>query len=299
MKIVYHGVENIPVMGKRPLYAVIGTPIAQSMSPVIHNSSFAHLGIDGDYIALDLQTDELKDAFAKFRTGGYGGINVTMPHKNAVIEYLDELSDGARLMGAVNTIEFRDGKLIGHNTDAIGLLGEIAKVGGQIKGCTTLIIGAGGTGAALITQAALDGAQRLIHANRPGPNLEAARDRAGELTELTGVPIDVVELGSSEFLTAVREAAIIIDCTMVGMGKLAELTNVPPELIRADHIIVDTVYYPRVTRLLADARLAGARTVDGLAMLVAQAAYGEKIWLNVDMPFDVVETALEKAQTKD
>lgn len=275
-------------------FAVIGDPVAHSLSPLIHTTSFEHLGIDATYEAIHVGSDELGDAIARFRNQGFTGINVTMPHKVAVIEFLDELSDSARLMGAVNTVHFVDGRAVGHNTDGRGLWSSVEALGVNLKNSRAVVIGAGGTGAAVVTQAARDGIAHVAYLNRPGPRLDQAHEHAQTLREATGVSIDVVALDDAGAQAAIEEADVVVDCTSVGMGELEGETNVPASSIRDTHVVVDTVYHPRETRLLREAKASGARIVTGLDMLVGQAAIAEEIWLGVTMPRDAVEYALTR-----
>lgn len=274
-------------------FAVIGDPIAHSLSPLIHTTSFSALGIDANYEAIRVKTADLAPAMAQFREEGFTGVNVTMPLKRAVIDHLDSLSPLAERIGAVNTIEFTETGLVGHNTDGRGLWSAIEAAGGDVRTMSVVVIGAGGTGAAVVTQAVLDGARHIVHVNRTGPNLDRAREQANALANEFSTRIDVLELGEQRFFDAIAEAGIIIDSTSVGMGELAGETNVSSQLLDSHHIVADTVYYPRRTRLLEEAQNRGATIVDGLAMLVGQAAYAEEIWLGAEMPLDHVTRALE------
>lgn len=273
------------------LYAILGRPVQFSKSPNLHNAVFAHLGIDAVYVAHE--PDDVGAAIQGMKELGYAGANLTMPFKSEALAYLDEISDVAKEMNAVNTLTFRDGKVYGDNTDGAGLLNEIRAVGTPVEGATILLLGTGGAASALWTQAALDGAAQVRVFNRMKPEFDEIRQTLEALSDKTGTRLTLHDLADeAELKTAVDESSIIINATNVGMGDSAGMSLIPAQWLGAQHTVADAVYHPRITQLIADAESAGAKTVEGLRMLLGQAAICEKIWLGIDMPFDVAQAAV-------
>lgn len=273
------------------VYAILGKPARFSKSPNLHNAVFAHLGIDAVYVAHE--PDDIGAAIRGMKELGYSGANLTMPFKSAAIPYLDEISDVAKEMNAVNTLTFRDGKVYGENTDGAGLLNEIRATDTPVEGASIVLLGTGGAASALWTQAALDGAAEVRVFNRMKPEFDDIRQNFSALSEKTGAHVTLHDLANqAELKAAVEQSTIIINATNVGMGDTADQSLIPAELLGEQHTVADAVYHPRITRLIADAEAAGAKTVEGLRMLLGQAAICEKIWLGIDMPFDVAEAAV-------
>ena len=259
----------------------------------MHNASFAELGLDCVYLCHDVVPSAIGAAVAGARAMGFAGFNVTMPCKAAVIEHLDELSPAARLMGAVNTVKREGDRLIGHNTDGAGLLRSVAERGFDVAGADVAVIGAGGAGSAVYTQAALDGAGRVSVFKRANASFGPTSQKIAALSERTGVSLTLTDVADEAALErAVREADIVVDATRVGMSPLESQSNVKEEWLRPGQAVVDTVYHPRETKLLALAAHAGATPIDGLGMLLWQAAIAEEIWLDVAMPVDRVREAV-------
>lgn len=273
------------------LYAILGRPVQFSKSPNLHNAVFAHLGIDAVYVAHE--PDDVGAAIQGMKELGYAGANLTMPFKSEALAYLDEISDVAKEMNAVNTLTFRDGKVYGDNTDGAGLLNEIRAVGTPVEDATILLLGTGGAASALWTQAALDGAAQVRVFNRMKPEFDEIRQTLEALSDKTGTRLTLHDLADeAELKTAVDKSSIIINATNVGMGDSAGMSLIPAQWLGAQHTVADAVYHPRITQLIADAESAGAKTVEGLRMLLGQAAICEKIWLGIDMPFDVAQAAV-------
>ncbi|WP_311777616.1 shikimate dehydrogenase [Trueperella abortisuis] len=272
------------------VFAIIGNPARHSKSPELHNAVFSHLGINAVYVAHEV--DDAGAAVAAMRVLGYAGANVTMPFKSAVIEHLDSISDVAREMNAVNTITFRDGHARGDNTDGAGLLSEIEAEGTSVAGSHIVLLGTGGAASSIWTQAALDGAARVSVFNRVKPELASIRDTLDRLSTRSGCALSLHTLEAGGLEEACADADIIINATSVGMGHLAGQTLVDARWITSGHTVADVVYHPRITRLIAEARAAGAKTVPGLRMLLGQAAIAERIWLGIDMPMEVARQAV-------
>lgn len=275
------------------MFALIGNPTGHSLSPALHNASFRALGIDARYVCHDVAAKDVGVAVAGLKAIGYGGVNVTMPHKAAVIPFLDDISKGAELMGAVNTIKFDSQRgALGYNTDGRGVINAV-QAHTPVEGATMTIIGAGGSGSAILVEAVLDGVAKVNLFNRRSEKFESGQNLAARLATVAPTEINVIDLAdSTELERSVRESSIVVDATAVGMGKLEDQSNVDAGWISQDHVVVETIYHPRVTKLIQYATDAGAKTVDGLDMLLGQAAISEKIWLGVDMPLDVTRAAV-------
>ncbi len=277
------------ISGHTKLVMLFGSPVEHSLSPAMHNLSFENLGIDAAYLVADVTPDNLEAAVASARALGLAGFNVTMPCKTHILAYLDGLSPAAELMGAVNTVALNEGKLIGHNTDGAGALMSIEEAGNKIQGARIVVLGAGGAGSAIFTQAALDGAEHIDVFNVRDEFYDATGKRLATLTEHTGTPTALHDLEDRTLLEAsVRAADILVDATRVGMPPLENESNVAQEWLRPGQAVMDTVYHPRRTKLLKLADAAGATVVEGLGMLLYQAAIAEEIWFGVSMPVELI-----------
>lgn len=281
------------VSGHTGVFALLGSPVEHSLSPALFNASFEKLGLDYVYICHDTTVDSIGEAIAAVRTLNYAGVNVTMPCKTAVMEYLDGLSEAAELIGAVNCIKPTNGKLIGYNTDGAGMMRSIEETGARVQGARFVIIGAGGAGSSIYTQAALDGAQRIDVFNRVDDFYSTTKKRLDKLSALTSVSLELHDLADDKLLEAkVREADVIIDATRVGMAPLDQLSNVKEQWLTSGQVVADAVYHPRQTLLLRLAAKAGATSVEGVGMLLWQAAINQEIWLDVPMPVEHVRSVV-------
>lgn len=224
--------------GHTLLISLIATPIRHSLSPTMHNEAFAKLGLDYAYLAFEVGNEELKDAVQGIRALGIRGSNVSMPNKQAIIPYLDELSPAAKLVGAVNTVTNKDGKghLVGHVTDGTGAMRALKEEGVEVKDQIVTMTGAGGAGTAIAIQAALDGAKelRIFNINdQHYKNAEATVKKINENTDCTATLTDLSD--QVAFKQSISESSIYIDATGVGMKPLQEESLInDPEVIRPD-----------------------------------------------------------------
>lgn len=278
------------ITGHTKAIGLIGTPIAHSLSPALHTASFAQMGVDCVYLAFDVQPEQLEAAVRGMRELGFVGFNVTMPHKTVVARHLDELSDAAELMGAVNCVELAGGKAIGHNTDGAGFMRNLEENGVEVAGKKMTVVGAGGAGSAVFTQAALDGVAAIDVFNVRDPFFEGARERIARVSERTGCAMTLHDLGDASALRAsVAESALFVNASRAGMAPLDDQCVLPEEFLHDGLVVADTVYNPRVTKLLAMAKDHGLKTVSGLGMMMWQAAIGEEIWTGKRMDIDFIE----------
>jgi shikimate dehydrogenase len=254
-----------------PVYAVFGDPVSHSLSPVMHNSAFAQTGIDGLYLAIRVQ--DIATAVSGVRGFGIRGVSVTIPHKVSVMEYLDQIDESAGKIGAVNTIVNRQGTLYGYNSDSTGAIAALIQKC-VIRGKAVAVIGAGGGARAVGFGIKQEGGQLTI-LNRTTEKGEAlANDLDCEfrpLSELRRLPYD-----------------ILINATSVGMTPHTDGSPVNTELLESEMVVMDMVYNPLQTRLLADAAKIGCTIVDGVAMFVHQGAVQFELWTGKQAPVDVM-----------
>ena len=275
------------IKGSTNIVGLIGHPVEHSFSPPMHNAAFDALGMDYAYVAFDVNPAELQKAIEGARSLNIKGFNVTIPHKIDVMKYLDEIDDVARLIGAVNTIDFKN--LKGYNTDGIGAVRAIEEVI-SIKNKNVVIAGAGGASRAISFYIAKYGADSLTILNR---NVDKAQSLAGDVSN-SGL-IDDVKSDSINGINAyLADADILVDTTPLGMHPhindepIATAENMHDELA-----VFDAVYNPNETVLLKQAIEAGAKPVYGIKMLLYQGAESFKIWTGADAPVDIMEKALK------
>lgn len=283
--------------GHTLLIGLIATPIRHSLSPKMHNEAFAKLGLDYAYLAFEVGNDELEDAVKGIRALGIRGANVSMPNKQAIIPYLDELSPAAELIGAVNTVVNKDGEghLVGHNTDGVGAVKALASEGVSVKDQIITLAGAGGAGTAIAVQLSLDGAKEVRIFNPNDPAYANAEKTVEKIMSKTDTKASITDIDNQEaFKKSIAESSIYIDATGVGMGKLIDLSLInDPEVIRPDLVVFDVVYSPAETKLLKFARANGAKkTMNGLGMMLYQGAAAFKLFTGEDMPVDYIHDLL-------
>jgi shikimate dehydrogenase len=270
------------VTGATRVAAVIGSPVRHSRSPQLLNAAFSAAGLDWRFVAFDVAPGHAADAVAAMRTLGLGGLSVTMPHKQAVVGSLDRLTDDAAALDAVNCIAWDGEQLIGHNTDGAGLVASLA-VDHQLEiaGRRCAVLGAGGAARSVIRALAQAGAAEVLVVNRTEQRAQVAAALAG----------DVGRVGTA---AEVADASLLVNATSVGMGTAAGAPGplpLPAEVLGAGQVVVDLVYQPLRTPLLAAAEARGARPVDGLGMLVHQAAAAVQLWTGVAPPIDAMSAA--------
>lgn len=258
------------------LCAVFGYPIRHSLSPVLFNAAFEACSLDWVHLAFEVDEAGLADAFAAVRTLPIGGANLTMPLKTAAVELLDEVSDAARALAAVNCVVNDTGRLIGHNTDGDGFVDSLRAAGVDPAGLRCVVLGAGGAARSVIRALGGAGASEIVVVNRTATKAEAAATLAGERARAGGA-------------ADLAGAQLVVNATSVGMGT-RELP-IDPALLAPHHVVADLVYHPIDTALLAAARARGATTLDGVGMLVHQAARAFSLWTGLAAPIDQMMAA--------
>jgi shikimate dehydrogenase len=280
-------------------FAVIGNPVAHSLSPQLHQPALNELKLDCRYIRVEVPEGQVNEAFEKMYAAGIRGINVTVPHKLEALEACHQVDPAASSMGAVNTIVFNtEGQRTGFNTDGPGFVRAIREEFGMDLGdLRVIIIGAGGgAGRAIATQCALEGCPQLILANRTLEKLTPMREELTRLTQsekLEG-PRDRIEIHSLDdpiLEDAIGASELIINTTSVGL-KSSDPAPFPPHWVEPHHLVYDTIYNPSRTHLLRDAEGQGARIANGLSLLLHQGALSLEHWLNQDAPVDAMRQGL-------
>jgi len=274
------------ISGKTRVCGLIGDPVEHSMSPAMHNAAFRATGLAYFYTAFRVKAEELGKAIEAMRASNIRGLNVTIPHKVAVIPFLDELDDLAERIGAVNTIVNDDGILKGYNTDATGFLRALLERGIEMEGKNVLILGAGGASRAISFTLA-EGGAHLVILNRQ-LELDWAEELAGRISQIFTRDIKALELNRENLAKALRKADILVNATSVGMSPSTDQTPVDADLLKPEMIVFDIVYNPVKTRLLREAETAGAETISGIEMLVWQGALAFELWTGEKAPVEIM-----------
>jgi len=278
------------ISGRTEIYGIFGYPIEHTFSPGMHNAAFKKLGIDACYVPFAVHPDRLGEAAGAIVPLGLRGLNITVPHKEKIIEYLDELSQEARLIGAVNTIEIRQGRLVGHNTDGRGFLRSLSENAGfSPKGKKVLFIGSGGAARAVSFCLALAGAAKISVRDL---DTRKADLLVSDIREKTGT--ETASIHDDESLAAyAADADCLINATPLGL-KRADPLPIPRELVMKKHLVCDLVYNPPETAFLRTAQSRGAKRLAGLGMLLYQGVIAFEIWTGEKAPVGTMKNALSR-----
>lgn len=275
------------ISAKTQVYGVIGDPIEHSLSPALHNAAFKVLKLDCVFLAFKVKTGEVESAIRGMRGLGIRGLNVTMPHKEAVIAYLDEVDSAAKFLGSVNTILNDNGKLIGFSTDGIGALNALKENGVTLNGKKVLLLGGGGA-AKTIAFALAKVVDELIILNR-------SPEKIASLTKTVNREFNKQVSGGllapSAIQKNIQNVDVLINATSVGMHPNDEHSLVEPQWLRPDLTVMDIVYNPIETKLAKDAKKAGAKVISGVEMLIYQGAAAFEIWAGHKAPIEVMRKA--------
>lgn len=279
------------ITGKTKLTGLIGSPVAHSISPQMHNEAFRQLGLDYVYLAFDLGNTDLKTAVEGLKAIGVSGFNITMPYKVQILPYMDELTPAAHIAQACNTVIIRDGRMIGHTTDGIGFMHAVKDAGHDIIGKKMTILGCGGAATAICTQAALDGVSAIdiFQLNIP-EEFDRALSFARRVEENTNCPVHVYDFAdANQMRKSISESAILTNATSVGMAPnvdacpLADASMLYPGLI-----VCDIIYNPRKTKFYQMAEKAGCQVFNGMYMLLFQGAASFECWTGQTMPVEII-----------
>jgi shikimate dehydrogenase len=259
----------------------------------MHEAALRRLGLDARYLAFEIAPDQLRDVLRALRPLGFWGINVTIPYKEAVLRHLDRLDPGAAAIGAVNTVVVGSRGLVGHNTDAPGFLLALREEGSaRVRGARVLLVGAGGAARAVAHASLAGGCRSLVVANRTLARAQALRRSLRR--HFPAAEIVAVAAAGPRFERMAAESGVLVNATPLGC-RPADPLPVPASALRPGQVVVDIVYRPRRTPLLAAARAAGARTVDGLGMLLHQGALALRLWTGREPPLATMRRALSDA----
>ncbi len=276
------------------LLGIMGWPVKHSVSPIMHNAAFEARGMNWAYVPLPTAPERVQEGVLGLRALGFRGANITIPHKQKVMTYLDHLTPEAQAIGAVNTVIIEeDGRLWGTNTDAPGFLEDVRAHGVRVEGEHVLVLGAGGAARAVVYALARAGAEVTI-ANR---TLARAIELARQIHHvLPGHTFRVVELSSDSLVREAEAHTMLVNATPVGMWPHPDASPWPTQVgFGTIRVVYDVVYRPRETHLLRQAKAWGCQTISGLGMLVRQGAEAWRLWTNRIPPVDIMMAAVEHA----
>ena len=277
--------------GYTRLAAVVANPIKHSISPFIHNSAFEATNTNGVYLAWEVDAAELAETVANIRRYQMYGINLSMPYKEQVIPYLDQLSEEACLIGAVNTVVNREGTLIGYNTDGKGFFKSLPSF--KISKKRLVLLGAGGAAKAILAQAILDGVSQISVFVRSS-SIEKTRPYLEKIQNATGFRVDLFALEDVQDLQdSITQADLLVNATSVGMDGSSQ--PIPTSIVLPKQLLVaDVIYQPFETPFLKWARNQGNQSINGLGMLLYQAAEAFELWTGKEMPTDQIWELLKQ-----
>lgn len=279
------------ITGHTGLLCLLGSPVAHSISPEMHNEACDQLGLDYSYLAFDVPEEKMPAAVEGLKTMGARGWNITMPGKNIMCKLADVVSPASEITGACNTIVNDNGKLTAYTTDGIGFMRAVKECNQDIIGKNMTLLGGGGAASAILVQAALDGVKEIDVFNIRDafyPRLEEIADKLNERTECT-VRVHDFE-NPEELKEAVNNSAILVNGTSVGMAPNTDKSLITDlSLLRPDLFVFDVIYNPQKTKLLKDAEAAGCKTSNGMYMLLYQGAASFELWTGKEMPVEIIK----------
>ena len=280
---------------KQELVGCFGYPVAENPTQAMIEPAFDALGLDWRYLTLEVQPESLEQAVAGARAFGFQGFNCTIPHKVAVIEYLDGLGESAELMGAVNCVVRRDGQLIGENTDGKGFVSAFQEIEDP-KGKTMVLFGAGGAARAISVEMAIAGVKKIILVNRGEQRGRELQELlTGKVREVVGGELEVDFISWDEEYQVTGETQIVVNATSIGLYPDVDARlNLNVETLNDSMVVADVIPNPPATRLVQDARERGCRVIDGLEMLVGQGVIGIEYWTGKTPDAGIMRQSLEK-----
>jgi len=262
------------ITAKTKILCIIGQPIDHSMSPIMHNAALEDLGLDYNYIAFNVPPNKLKDAVFGLKALDVKGINVTIPHKESIIKFLDEVDQIAQKIGAINTIKNVNGLLKGKNTDAEGAKNALLKARCEIARKNVLILGAGGAARAICYALSTE-INKIVIVNRTE---NKAKELADNLKKRTNSEVEGKKYSKSILKEEIKDTDILINCTPIGMVPNITNTPISKEILHTDLFVFDVIYNPLETQLIKDSKDVGCQTLGGLDMLVNQGALAFEWW---------------------
>lgn len=279
------------ITGHTKLTGLLGSPVAHSISPMMHNEAFRELGLDYVYLAFDVGMENLETAVEGLKALNVRGFNLTMPDKNLMCSFCDRLSPAAEIIGAVNTVVNDDGILTGYTTDGTGYMMAVKDAGYDIIGTKMTLLGAGGAGTSILVQAALDGVSEITVFNRRTPFFERAEGIIEKLRERTSCRIQLYDYETDSVLRReIGESTILVNATSVGMAPDTDACILEdPSVLHPGLVVSDVIYNPEETKLLKMAAEAGCDTFNGMYMLLYQGAEAFRLWTGKEMPAERIK----------
>ena len=275
------------ISGKTRVCGVIGDPIEHSLSPTIQNAAFRHLKLDFVFLAFRVKAVNLEKAIRGMQGLAIHGLNVTMPHKSAVVDFLDEVDSTVKFLGSANTILNRNGELSGFSTDGVGALRALRENDVSLSGNKVLLLGAGGAAKAIAFALAPEVGELAI-LNR---SAEKAETLAENLKSISNLKVVGSVLSADAIAENLQEADVLVNATSAGMKPNLYQSLVASQLLRSDLTVMDIVYNPVETKLAKDAKAAGAKVISGVEMLIYQGAASYEIWTGRSAPIEVMRKA--------
>jgi shikimate dehydrogenase len=274
----------VQITGKTKITGLFGYPVSHTLSPSMHNAAFAKMRLNIVYLPFLVNPQDLETAIKSIKIFEFLGVNITVPHKQAVMKYLDEVTLSAELIGAVNTIVYKDKKLIGCNTDGTGFVRSLEKdCNFKLKGKTMFLLGAGGAGRAVAVESALNGLKKIFIADKIDRQVD-------DLIENVPKKCEAVKIRADKMMRdAISESDIVVNATPVGMHK-DDPISIPAEYINSGKIVYDVIYNPSRTKLLKNVK--GCKTINGLGMLLYQGVRAFELWTGKKAPVEVMRKAL-------
>ncbi|MCL1965696.1 MAG: shikimate dehydrogenase [Candidatus Bathyarchaeota archaeon] len=276
------------ISGRTGIYAVIGDPIEHSLSPIMQNAAFNALNMKCIYTAFRVKSSDVTNALAGMRALGVLGLNVTMPHKEAVIAHLDWIEETAKFLNSVNTIQLKDEKLLGYSTDGIGALMALRENRADPQGKRVLILGAGGAARAM-AYALIKEADEIAILNR---TVLEAEKLSETLKSKFNKKIITGSLSPESIREKIKDTDILLNATSVGMKPNINQSLITPDNLKADLTVMDLIYNPLETQLVKYSKAAGARVISGIEMLIYQGAAAFEIWTGQQAPVQVMRKAI-------
>lgn len=283
--------NGVPITGHTGLTCLLGSPVAHSVSPAMHNESFRYHGLDYVYLAFDVPPEEFETAVDGLIVMNARGWNCTMPHKRSMFERVNIRSKEAELIGAVNTVVQENGVLTGYNTDGKGYMRAVEDAGFNIIGKKMTILGTGGAAASIIAQAALDGVSAVDVIARKGHSWGETEKVVNRVNAATDCKIQMFELADEvQMRKSIGESGILVNASSVGMSPHEDDCLVPdPGFLHPELIVSDVIYNPRKTKLLSMAESVGCPFFNGMYMLLYQGVYAFTLWTGKEMPIGLVK----------
>lgn len=283
--------NEFEINGKTGLYALLGSPVSHSISPLMHNASFRALGLNDVYLCFDVSDTNLDETLAGLKNIGIKGFNCTYPDKNKMCILADELSPAAKMIGAVNTVLNDNGRLKGYNTDGTGYMMAVKDAGYDIIGKKMTLLGAGGAASAICVQAAIDGVSEIDVYSIKDQFWDRAVKLIDNINNNTNCKASLYEFNDDvSFRNSVSTSTILTNATSVGLAP--NVDNCPvsdTSVFREGLIVSDVIYNPKETKFLRLAKDAGCSTFNGMYMLLYQGAEAFNIWTGMNMPVEYIK----------